>query len=306
MLLSHRFLPAFLLLLSPALAAELNVVATHSDLAAIATAVGGNSVRVTGIIEPTQDPHFVDARPHLMLVLNKADLLILVGLQLEVGWLPNLLTGARNPRILPGSPGYLDSSTLVQRLQVPQGQVDRSLGDLHPGGNPHFTKSPHAAIRIAHGLARRFTQLDPKGASSYRRNLANFENRLREAIGKWETMMRPYRGAKVVTYHKSWIYFTSWLNLHNVAYVEPKPGISPDPAHVAQLLKTMRQQNIPIILQEEYYPDATARLLANKSKAHLILCHGGVHLKQGDSYITYIDRLVRAIVAVLERQRGPQ
>ena len=288
-----------LVLLAGTADAKLGVVTTHGDLAAITRAVGGDRVEVASIVEPTQDPHFVDARPHLMLVLNRADLVILVGLQLEVGWLPNLLTGARNPEILPGTDGYLDSSTLVSRLQVPKGSIDRSMGDLHPGGNPHFTKAPESGLRIAHGVARRLSRLDPEGAGTYRRNLARFERERKAAMVRWRATMAPLKGTKVVAYHESWVYFADWLGLVTVRFVDPKPGIPPDPAHVARLLGRMRADGVKVILQEEYYPDATARLLADKSGAKLLLTPGAAHVEKGQGYVDYVDWHVRTLASTL-------
>ncbi|MFH1812482.1 MAG: metal ABC transporter substrate-binding protein [Pseudomonadota bacterium] len=288
-----------------AASAKLKIVATHADLASITSTVGGDRVEVVSIVEPTQDPHFVDARPHLMLELNQANLVVLVGLQLEVGWLPNLLTGARNSKILPGTEGYLDTSTLIERRQVPKGAIDRSMGDLHPGGNPHFSKSPAAGLRIADGIARRLSQLDPDGAGTYRRNLSLFQRQLGEAMARWEKQMQPYRGTKVIAYHESWVYFTDWLGLDAVAFVEPKPGIPPDPAHIAKLLGQIRTDKVRVILQEEYYPDSTSRLLADKSGARLILSHGGAHISDGEDYIGYLDRQVQSIVQVLGKGMTP-
>ena len=280
-------------------AADLKVVTTHADLAAITLAIGGDRVEVVNLCEPTQDPHFVDARPDLMLELNQADLLILVGLQLEVGWLPNLITGARNPDILPGTDGYLDTSTLVERKDVPIGDIDRSEGDIHPGGNPHFTRHPESGLYIAKGISMRLALLDPDNASTYRRNYAVFEKELTEAIQGWDEKIAPFAGVPVVGYHESWIYFTDWLDLHMIGFVEPKPGIPPDPEHVAGLLERMRSHEVKIILQEEYYPDTTSQLLAEKSGATLIIVDGGVHLDDGDTYISSIDKTIDNLVTAL-------
>ncbi len=287
-------------------AAKLNVVATHADLAALAREVGGQRVDVVAIVEPTQDPHFVDPRPHLMLQLNRADLLLLVGLQLEIGWLPTLITGARNARILPGSAGYLDTSTLVERRDVRAGPVDRSQGDLHPGGNPHFSRAPESGLRIAEGIAQRLSELDPAGASDYRRNFARFDRRLRSAMTRWQEACAPYRGTAVVAYHESWVYFAEWLGLRVVGYVEPKPGIPADPAHVAALLTRMRAERVRAILQEEYYPDTTARLLAAKAGARVLRMPGGVHLDQPDGYEGYVGSQVQALLGALGPSAAPE
>lgn len=298
-------LAIFLLMMAaPSARAALRVVTTHADLAALAQAVGGDRVEVTNLTEPTQDPHFVDARPSLMLALNKADVLILVGLELEVGWLPNLLTGARNPDILPGHDGYLDTSGMVERRAVPTGPIDRSMGDLHPGGNPHFSRDPRAALKIAAGIAHRLGKLDPEGVSTYRRGYASFERTLKARMAEWETRLAPHRGTELVAYHESWIYFAEWLGLRIDLFVEPKPGIPPDPSHVAQLIKLMRARKVPAILQEEYYPDATSRLLADKTGAALLRMPGGVHVGKGEDYVRYLERQVQLILSALARGEG--
>jgi hypothetical protein len=180
------------LLATPALAA-LKVVATVPDLAALARAVGGERVEVTALALPTQDPHFVDAKPSLALELNRADLLLAIGLGLESGWLPTLQTGARNPRILAGSPGYWEASSAVRLLEVPEAPVDRSAGDIHPGGNPHFLYDPRAALVVAKALAARLAQVDPAGASAYQANLARFTTELEAARAQWEQQLAPLR-----------------------------------------------------------------------------------------------------------------
>jgi zinc/manganese transport system substrate-binding protein len=287
----------------PALA-KLRVVTSHADLAALTLAVGGDRVEVTNLTLPTQDPHFVDAKPSLMLSLNRADLLIVVGLELEVGWLPTLLTGARNPNVMPGHPGYLDTSVFVEKLDVATGPVDRTMGDLHPDGNPHFTRDPRAGLRIAAGIAQQLTRLDPAGAGTYRRGYATFEHDLNAAMERWAAAVAPYRGTEVVGYHKSWAYFADWLGLRMESFVEPKPGIPPDPAHVARLLGWMRANRVAAILQEEYYPDATSRLLADKSGATLVQMPGGARVGKGESYIDYVGSQVDRLVAALAKARG--
>lgn len=276
--------------------AKIRVVTTHADVAALTLAMGGDRVEVTNLAQPTQDPHFVDPRPSLMLSLNQADLLIVVGLELEVGWLPTLLTGARNPKVMPGQIGYLDTSTLVEKQQVATGAVDRSMGDLHPGGNPHFSRDPRSGLRIAAGVAQRLARLDPDGASTYRRNYASFEHDLKAAMERWHDAMAPFAGAKVVGYHESWVYFADWLGLRMEAFVEPKPGIPPDPSHVAGLLAWMKANGAKAILQEEYHPDATSALLAEKAGAALVTMPGATRVGEGQTYIQYVDDQIRRLV----------
>jgi zinc/manganese transport system substrate-binding protein len=301
-----RLLLSILIVLAApqAASAKLRIAATVPDLAAIAREVAGGRAEVISLTLPTQDPHFVDARPHLVLKLNRADLLLTVGLQLEVGWLPTLLTGARNGKIQKGSDGYLDCSTLVQLKEVPRQKIDRSMGDVHPGGNPHYLTNPQNAARIARALARRLGKLDDAGAKTYRKNADRFVKKLEEARGRWSKRLAPHRGKKVVAYHKSWIYFTDAMGLKIAAHLEPKPGIPPNAAHVLRVIRTMRREKVPVLLQEEYYPDRTARLVARKTGARLLILSGGTHLRRGESYIKRLETMVNRLVKALDGGKG--
>jgi zinc/manganese transport system substrate-binding protein len=299
------FLTAFALAATASHAhAELSVVATVPDLAAIAKAVGGNAVNVKAMALPTQNPHFVDAKPSLALDLNKADVVLLVGLGLEVGWLPTLLTGARNAKIQSGAPGYLDCSTLIAKLGVPDAPVDRSMGDIHPGGNPHYLIDPRAVAKVAAGIAARFAQLDPAHKAAFDQNLTRFLADLDAARKQLEAKMAPYRGAPVIGYHETWIYFADWLGLDQAGFVEPKPGIPPNPAHVAQLLGLGRARKVRAILQEEFYPDTTSKVLAKQIPAPLASVPGGTKFAEGQAYVAYLQDLVGRIAAALGSKSG--
>jgi len=291
----------------PALArAEIPVVATLPDLAAIASAVGGDQVRVKTMALPTQNPHFVDAKPSLALELNKAKLLVLTGLGLEIGWLPTLLTGARNADIQPGTPGYLDCSTLITKLGVPDAPVDRSMGDIHPGGNPHYLYDPRAAAAVARGIAARLKEIDPEHAASFDQNLTRFLGQLDSARKQLEARMAPFRGAPVIGYHETWTYLADWLGLQLVAFVEPKPGIPPNPAHVAQVLALGRARKVRAILQEEFYPDTTSKLLAGQIPTALVSVSAGADFAKGQSYVAHLQALVGKLATALESKTGGQ
>ena len=210
-------------------AASLRVVATAPDLAALAAEIGGPDTRVDALSLPTQDPHFVDARPNQALALSRADLLLAVGLELEVGWLPVLQQGARNPDILFGAPGYLDCSQFVQRLEVPIAAVDRSQGDIHPGGNPHYLHDPRAARAVVFGIAEKMAALDPASAALYRARAQDLATRLGALVEQWEQRLQALRGAPVIVYHRSWSYLVNWLGLTVVAEIEPRPGGAAQP-----------------------------------------------------------------------------
>jgi zinc/manganese transport system substrate-binding protein len=282
--------------------AALQVVTSVSDLAALTQAVGGKHVQVTSLSLPTQDPHFVDARPSLALTLNRADLLIAVGLELEVGWLPTLQNNARNSRILPGNPGYLDVSQFVHRLDVPTGKVDRSHGDVHSGGNPHFLYDPRAGLAVARGISERLASLDPEHAQDYQSNLAKLTTELEKARAGWEQRLAGLKGQPVIAFHKTTAYLSAWLGFQTVAYLEPKPGIPPNPAHVAKVLGQGRQKKVRLVLQEEYYPDTTSRLVAEKVPAGLVILPGGTDVRKGETYLQHLEELVKRLEQGLKAQ----
>ncbi len=286
-------LVVFLLALAPGLArAEIKVVATVPALAAVAREVGGRFVSVKTLTRANQDPHFVDARPSLALDLNRANLILVVGLNLEAGWLPTLLTGARNGDIQPGSRGYLDCAQFVDLLEVHDQPVDRSMGDIHPGGNPHYLNEPRAAAAVARGIAARFGELDPQHREQFQAQLAAFGKKLEAARTGWESRLAPFKGTPVVAYHRTWVYLSRWVGLEEVEFLEPKPGIPPNPAHIAHLLVSARQRKVRAILQEDYYPDATSRLVAEKIPVPLVKVPGGPDFQGGQSYVDYMARVV--------------
>lgn len=291
---------ALLGILLPASArADLDVVATVPDLAAIARDIGGEHAKVTSLSLSTQDPHWVDAKPSLTLLVNKADLLLAVGLELELGWLPALQTGARNPRVQRGGQGFLECAQFVRVQGVPSGPVDRSQGDIHPGGNPHYLYDPRAAKACAEGVAAKMAALDPTNAGAYQANARRFIERLDARRAQWEQRLAPARGAPILTYHESWVYLTAWLGLTEVAHIEPKPGIPPSPRHVVQVIQQGKQRGVKVVLQESYYPSKTGQLVAAKIGAALVQLSGGTEFHKGQSYIEHMDQLVAKLARAL-------
>jgi zinc/manganese transport system substrate-binding protein len=275
--------------------ARLRVVATTPDLAAISSELGGSRVTVSALALPTQDPHFVDARPHLALDLARADLLVLVGAELEIGWLPTLLQGSRNGNIQVGTPGYLDTSTLVSLLEVPATKVERSMGDIHPQGSPHFLLDPRRAERVAVGIGKRLSELDPEGHDLYLQNTKRFVADLRQKRAVWEQKLAGLRGKPIIGYHKSLSYIADWLGLDVLDYLEPKPGIPPNPRHVAQVVELAKSRNARCLLQEQWYPSGTARLAAQNIGVPLLVIPGMTNFPAGQSYgdflATVVDKL---------------
>jgi zinc/manganese transport system substrate-binding protein len=280
---------------APRARAAVNVVTTVPDLAAIAREVGGKNVSVQALALPTQDPHFVDAKPSLALALMKADLLIQVGLDLEIGWLPTLQLGARNAKIQTGARGFLDCSTLVTRLEVPQTKVDRANGDIHPGGNPHYLYDPRAAALCAAGIAARLAEIDPGHDADYKAGLKAFQTKLEAGRQRWEKRLAPFRGQPIITYHRSWVYLVEWLGFVDAAELEPKPGIPPTSKHVAEVMVLGRKVGAKVIIQESYYPDTTSKLLGSKLPAKVLLLPAGADFKAGQGYVEHMDQLVEAI-----------
>jgi len=283
---------ALCLLLSVPAHADLKVVASLPDLAALAKEVGGEHVRVTSLALSTQDPHFVDAKPNLALELNRADMLIAIGLELEVGWLPTLQNGARNPRILINSPGFLDVSQFVHKLEVPTTPTDRSNGDVHPGGNPHFLYDPRSGLAVAKGIADRMIALDAKNADAYRANLAKFTDDMQKSMATWQKRLAGLKGQPVIAYHRTTAYLSDWLGFDVFAYLEPKPGIPPTPAHVVEVLGQARQRKARMLLQEEYYPATTSKLVSQKIPTPLVILPGGTNFRAGETYLHHIEDVV--------------
>lgn len=280
--------------------AKLSVVATTPELGSIAVAIGGGAVSVLDLAKPTEDPHFVDARPSHIVTLNRADALVEGGAELEIGWLPPLVEGARNPRILPGAPGRIVASEGVQLLDVPA-SVDRSRGDVHAAGNPHFMMDPMNAKIVARHLTDSFCKLDAASCETYRSGLAGFESNLDARMKEWTALMAPHHGARIVTYHATWRYFAERFGLQSEIFLEPKPGIPPSPPHLAEVIGKMTQDGIKIILVEPYQPRKVAETVASHTAAVLVNVAqfpGGLPGTDKD-YLKLMDANVRAIARAL-------
>lgn len=253
-------------LLQQMVLAEVNVVTSIPDLAAITREIGKDKVEVESLARGYQDPHFVDAKPSYVLKLNRADLLIYNGLNLETGWLPALITGSRNSKITsPNADGNLDASTLITNvLEVPDVPVDRSMGDVHPGGNPHYLLDPRNGIAVAKGIAERLGEIDPENNSFYESNYEEFKNKMADKIALWDKKLSSLESADIITYHKLWAYFTEWAGFSVRGTIEPKPGIPPSPSYIAELVKNSGSQDIKYVLAANYYPEKTAKEVAAK------------------------------------------
>lgn len=280
------------MLISPQLAAakKLNVVTSTTDLAAFAQEVGGDKINVDSIARGYQDPHFVEAKPSFLLKLRNADLLISVGLDLEIGWLPPLITQSGNGRIQQGANGYLDASQFAEILEIPQGNVTRALGDVHPLGNPHYWLDPDNGRRVAKGIAGKLGELDPADSAYFQQRFADFDKRLSDAEKRWDAEAAPYRGRKVVTYHRSWPNFAKHFGLDVVGYVEPRPGIPPTPSHTIELINLMKRENVKVMLIEPYFDLRTPNNVGSQTGAKVLVMPPSVGGEKGtEDYFKLFD-----------------
>lgn len=311
---------------------KLKIVTTTSDLASIAKAVAGNAADVRSICTGREDPHFLQAKPSYIMLARNADLWIRIGLELEIGWEPPILDGSRNSRIRPGMNGHLDASANALILDVPNVQVTRSMGDVHPLGNPHYWLDPYNGRCIANAIAERLCLLAPANAELFKTNAASFQKSLDEhmfgktlieseggnelwnktltgtldtylndsdntgKLGGWLATMLPIDGRKILTYHRSWIYFANRFGLSIAGELEPKPGIPPSPAHLAEMVELVKAQSVGIILLEPFYSRKAADYVADKTGAKVVVTANSVGGEpSATDYITLIDLIVNRI-----------
>jgi ABC-type Zn uptake system ZnuABC Zn-binding protein ZnuA len=300
-----KLIPAVALALalfsSPKAFAAINVVTTTQDLASIVKEVGGDKVTVDSLAKGYQDPHFVEAKPSFILKLNRADLLVAVGRELEIGWLPPLITQSRNSKIQPGSAGYLDASQTARILDIPTGQITRAMGDVHPQGNPHFWLDPDNGRRVAQEVQGKLTELSRADAAYFAQRYADFDRRLTEATKRWKSTMAPYKGTKVVTYHRSWTNFADAFGLDIMGFVEPKPGIPPSPGHTLDLEQEMKRQNVKIVLVEPYFDLKTPNAISRDTGAKVLVMPpsvGGV--KEINDYFQLFDYDINLLVNAIK------
>lgn len=280
-------------------AKKLSVVATTPDLAALAREIGGDEVVVVALAKPTEDPHFVDAKPSHLVTLNRADALIEGGAELELGWLPPLLDNARNAKIAAGAPGRIVASQGIRMLEVPL-TFDRSKGDIHALGNPHFVVDPLSAKVVAANIADHLAQVNPAAAETFRANLKRFDDTVDQKLAEWQKLLAPYRGAKIVTYHKDFVYFAARFGLEIVGELEPKPGIAPSPAHLAKVITAMQATRARVILVQPYQNRKTAETVARQTGALVLdMPQQPGAIPNTSTYFAVMDHLVQTLAAAL-------
>jgi ABC-type Zn uptake system ZnuABC Zn-binding protein ZnuA len=299
-----RTLLAALLLLAGATAAsaadKLRLVASIPDLADMARRIGGELVEVSSIATGVEDIHAVPMKPSFAVTLNRADAVIVVGLEAEHAFMPGLLEAARNPKIMPGSPGYIDCSTGIVPLDVPS-QLDRAQGEQHPMGNPHFNLDPVMGKDMARAIADGLARNDAAHEATYRKNLDAYLAELDAAIARWEREAAPLKGVKLVSYHPDLVYFAVRFGMLPVGTIELKPGVGPTPRHVAELEERMRKDGVRIVVRERHYPAGLAETVAQRSGAKLVelpVMVGGV--PEAKDYLSFIDYNVKTMLRAVQ------
>lgn len=275
-------------------AATLKVVTTVTDLAWVVQSIGGDRVQVTALCKGYQDPHYLQAKPSYAKDLKKADLLLFTGLELEVAWLPRLLDTARNPKLRPGSPDLVDASAAVDGiLEIPTGPTDRSQGDIHPLGNPHYVLDPRKLIPIGEAVSRALADADPDGAEAYAAGYDRFQTDLTAKIAAWETRAEPLRGKPIVAFHKQWEYLADWLGLDILDYIENRPGVPPSPRHVSELIDAMKAKKAQLVICAPFVDVHAAQEVARRGGARQVVLPSSVGGVDGtDTYPQLIDTIL--------------
>lgn len=272
--------------------AKVDVMAANQDLAWVVRTIGGKNVNVDYLAASDQDPHLIDPRPSQVVKLSRTDLVVRIGLDLDL-WLDSLIRAAGNSKIVQGASGYVDSSRGIQLLQIPQGKLDPSRGDLHIYGNPHYFAGPSNLRIVARNVTDGLKRVDGSHAAEYEANYNALANRLKEALPRWKAKLASARGKAVVAYHQSLIYFLTEFGIREFAQVEPRPGLEPTVGHIANLAKSMKGDNVGVILTENYRPRRFSDLLARQSGARVVVLPGGIGAEKGlDDYFAYMDAMV--------------
>jgi len=284
---------------------KLNVVTTTEDSGAIAREIGGDKVTVTTLAKGYQDPHFVDPKPSFILAVSRADVLIVVGREMEIGWLPPLLSSSRNSKIQPGAKGYLDPSLNVRILEIPTAQITRAMGDVHPFGNPHYWLEPGNGRKIAQAIRDTLSANAPANAAYFAQRYGDFDTRLATAEKRWDATMAPYKGTKVVTYHRSWPNFMERFGLEVIGYVEPKPGIPPSPSHTLEVIDAMKSQGVKLIVVEPYFDLKTPQAIASQVGGKVLVLAPSVGgAKEATDYIQLFDYDINLLAGALKQITG--
>jgi zinc/manganese transport system substrate-binding protein len=276
--------------------AALQVFACEPEWAALAKELGGDLVSTESATTAQQDPHYIQARPSLIARVRRAALVVCTGADLEVGWLPLLLRQAGNAAVQPGQPGYMNASDYVELLDKPA-SVDRALGDVHPYGNPHIQTDPRNIAKVAAALADRLAMLDSANAATYKLRLADFTMRWQTAVDRWTAAVAPLKGEQVVTHHKGWVYLENWAGLVEVGNLEPKPGLPPSAAHLAELLDQLKSKQVGVIIRSTYEDAKASQWLSDRTSIpYVVLPHTVGSVDGANDLFGMFDVLVKTLL----------
>ena len=287
-------------ILSSADAGIIKVVTTTSDLKSITELIGGDKVSVSSIATGYQNPHFVDPKPSYIIGLSKADLFVTVGLDLEIGWSPQLLTSSRNTKIQKGAEGYVDASVGIGLMQVPT-SANRAEGDIHIYGNPHYWLDPLNGKVIARNIANGLERIDPSNKPGYESNLQAFFKKIDDKIKEWQAKMAPFKGTKIIAYHNEWVYFETRFGLNIVDFLEPKPGIPPSPSQLVKVIKEIKANNIKVIISSPYFTTSSSDVVAKQTGVkELTLATSVGAFDSIKSYFDVFDYDINQLTAILK------
>jgi len=287
-------------ILSVAKAGSIKVVTTTTDLKSIAELIGGNKVSVSSIATGYQNPHFVDPKPSYIIGLSNADMFVTVGLDLEIGWSPQLLASSRNTKIQKGAPGYVDASAGIGLLQVPS-SANRAEGDIHIYGNPHYWLDPMNGKVIARNIANGLERIDPSNKSSYEANLQTFYKKIDDKMREWQSKMAAFKGTKIIAYHNEWVYFETRFGLNIVDFMEPKPGIPPSPSQLVKVIKEIKADNIKVIISSPYFTTSSSDVVAKQTGAkELTLATSVGGFESVKNYFDLFDYDINQLTATLK------
>jgi ABC-type Zn uptake system ZnuABC Zn-binding protein ZnuA len=279
---------------------KIHVVTTTTDLKALTEAVGGGLVEVDALARGNQNPHDLEVRPSLMVKVRRADVLVLNGLELDQ-WADVVVQGANNPKVIPGAPGRVDASAGILVLEVPTTRVDRSMGDVHPVGNPHYSLDPGLAPAVTANILEGLVRVAPEYRTMFERNRAEFLGRLEPALRGWSATLAPFKGAPVVVYHAQWAYLLARFGLTQVGTVEERPGIPPAPGHIAKLIQLMKDEKVKVIIVEPWSDYKLAERVAQEAGGQVVLLATGVGAVKGaETYLDAVDYNVKTLAKALK------
>jgi len=290
----------FSVLANPIFARKLKIITTYPFLTDMVKNIVQDKAMVESLSSGYEDPHFVDPRPSMVAKLRSADAVVVAGMSLDM-WVDSLIDAARNSSIVFGAPGYIDVSARIIKLEVPQGKVDASVGDIHPDGNPHYFTDPRNAKNIVAEIVKKLSLISPENREFFEKNQQEFNRILDEKITMWQELLKPFKGSKIITYHNSWPYFEEFSGIKIIEHIEPKPGIPPSPSHLNKLVSIIKTENVKLILSENYFSQKAPNFLKDKTGVKILSVPVDIQEDKGiSSYIDLWDKNIHSIVKALE------